>query len=911
MRPEKLTISAFGPYAGKTVLDLSRLGKSGLYLITGDTGAGKTTIFDAIAYALYGEPSGNNRRSSMLRSKYAEADTPTFVELDFEYAGRKYHIRRSPEYERPSKRGSKTVTQKAEAELILPSGKVITKQSEVTSAVRGIIGVNKEQFTQIAMLAQGEFLKLLLAPVDDRIKIFRDIFKTANYQKLQERIKEEFLALCRRREENGGALNQCISSIETKDGDPVPPEIMPDKAAALLERLIADDSSRWKELSAKAQALDSDISALSRKLGEAEKTASLKKSLAENEAQRSMLSQKESELALCLKAEQAKESERAELEQAVSAQRNALKDYDRLEALKARLSETERKKEKNAHALSECEKRSEKLRLEVESDEKERELLGKAEALKERCLNDKNRLAETKIRADELADKISEYEKKKRRLLSAQEKYTDAYNVSAERRAIYDGMYKAYLDAQAGVLAKELSDGAPCPVCGSLTHPNPASCAEYAPSDEELESAKKASDKAAAAAADAASAAAAEKSGADAAGAEAERLLEKLLGSAEDSEKRLAAFRAETEEKLRAADARLFAAEKDLEKLAQLERLLPEKKKSLDILKADAAECIKTDAVLKTDLKNISELLDELADSLEYSSKAEASARLGSMEQRLRAMKDALEKAKNAYNGCVSELEGLKKAAEALKKQLEGAAETDAAALEHRLDELNARKSAVYDEVNAVNLRLAQNRRVLKRLQAELDTASELDEKYRWLRPLCETANGTMSGKEKIMLETYVQAAYFDRVIAGANKRLSVMTDGQYELRRRREAENLVSRSGLELEVIDYYNGTQRSVKTLSGGESFKASLALALGLSDEIQSFSGGIQLDTMFVDEGFGSLDDESLRQAVTVLGSMGGSNMLVGIISHVPALKDRIDRQIVVSKDKSGGSTAKIIV
>ncbi|NLA88209.1 MAG: SMC family ATPase [Clostridiales bacterium] len=219
MRPITLTMSAFGPYAEKTVLELYKLGTQGIYLITGDTGAGKTTIFDAITFALYGEASGENREASMLRSKYATPETPTFVELVFEYAGKRYTIKRNPEYERPVKRGEGTTTQKADAELTMPDGQVITKAKDVTNTVKEIIGIDRSQFTQIAMIAQGDFLKLLLAPTEERKKIFRQIFRTELYQVLQDKLKEESAALSRQREALCSRIRQYIDDIVCKDDD--------------------------------------------------------------------------------------------------------------------------------------------------------------------------------------------------------------------------------------------------------------------------------------------------------------------------------------------------------------------------------------------------------------------------------------------------------------------------------------------------------------------------------------------------------------------------------------------------------------------------------------------------------------------------------------------------------------------
>lgn len=246
----------------------------------------------------------------------------------------------------------------------------------------------------------------------------------------------------------------------------------------------------------------------------------------------------------------------------------------------------------------------------------------------------------------------------------------------------------------------------------------------------------------------------------------------------------------------------------------------------------------------------------------------------------------------------------------ALTAQLKDAEEIDVDTEKKRQTELTTEKADLTKAITVISSRLDRNGEALKNIRKGSGRLTEVETKWTWVKALSNTANGNIGGKEKIMLETYVQMTYFDRILARANTRFMIMSGGQYELKRRIEAENNRSQSGLELDVIDHYNGTERSVKTLSGGESFKASLSLALGLSDEIQSSAGGIRLDTMFVDEGFGSLDDESLQQAMRALYGLTEGNRLVGIISHVSELKEKIDKQIVVTKEKSGGSRAEIV-
>ena len=536
MRPLRLTLSAFGPYAAQTTLDLEKLGKGGLYLITGDTGAGKTTIFDAITYALYDHSSSGIREGSMLRCKYADDKTPTFVELEFEVHGVRYMVRRNPEYQRPKARGEGMTTEKADATLTYPDDRPpVTKAKDVTAAVQEIIGLDYNQFSQIVLIAQGQFTKLLNASTEERSRIFRKLFRTQRYAQLQERLQAEAAALNQQRTAQNAKLDSLLGGLQFSPEDP------------------------------------------------------------DAEALRALCAQTVPETALAL-----------------------------LDALTAR----------QAAALEEA---------------------GTA-------------LHTTEAQLDKVQQQLG-------------------------------------------------------------------------------------------------------------AAAQAQRLAQQLT----------------------ARQAELAAARPAL----------------------DAA-------------------------------RAEADRHAGDAAQ-LDALTAQVTQAQSAL--------------------------------------------AAYDALDAL-------------CRQQTEARQMLESRWQWVSALAATAGGTLTSKQKIKLEAYIQMNYLDRILRYANTRLMQMTAGQYELERI-GAENQRSQSGLDLGVIDHYNGTRRSVKTLSGGESFKASLALALGLSDEVQSSAGGIRLDTLFLDEGFGSLDEESLELAIRVLSGLTEGDRLVGIISHVGALKDRIDRQVVVHKARTGGSTVELRV
>ena len=338
--------------------------------------------------------------------------------------------------------------------------------------------------------------------------------------------------------------------------------------------------------------------------------------------------------------------------------------------------------------------------------------------------------------------------------------------------------------------------------------------------------------------------------------------------------------------------------------------MIPKTENQTEKLKNDISSLKTNIASCKASLEEISRQLTKLKNSLCFVDKSTAEKKIQEIESKSESIKKSFENAQNSFSKCEKEIIELKAKEEQLKKQLESSEKIDEEKVKEKQKSLTVQKQSKFELRTAIIARLSANRSVFDNIIKKKDEINTLEKNLVLVKSLCFTANGRISGKEKIMLETYIQMTYFDRIIARANTRFMIMSDGQYELKRRQTAENKQASEGLSLDVIDHYNGSQRSVNTLSGGESFKASLSLALGLSDEIQASAGGIRLDTMFVDEGFGSLDDESLNQAMNALKGLTEGNRLVGIISHVNELKERIDRQIIVSKDKLGGSKVKIV-
>ena len=920
MRPLKLTMSAFGPYAGRMELDFERLGQEGLYLITGDTGAGKTTIFDAISFALFGEASGGNREPGMLRSKYAEPTTPTEVELVFRYAGKEYTITRNPEYLRPKGRGEGMTKQTAGATLLCPDCAPITKPKEVNAAVREILGLDREQFAQVAMIAQGDFLKLLLAETKERQKIFRNIFHTGLYVELQDRLSKQANKVKYQWEDVCNSIRQYMESILWEAGSELEEQasltrqgqLPVEEVVQLLRSLLEADRKKQTLLEQEGQetdkAMEQTVALLTRAEAYERTKDSLIRTEAEAEQTESLLQSKQTELEAC----QAQIPRQEQLSQEILTIDLSLPDYDRLRELEIALTESERQAAMAENDGLAAQERKKQLKAEIEALKEERKSLENIGAEKEKLLRQKQEHHQKREQLQKLVADIAGYKAQKEKWETARDLYLAASEKSARLLQEYDEKNRAFLDEQAGILAGNLEEGTPCPVCGSLHHPQPAQMAESAPTEEDVKKARKAYEKAAKDTEKASTAAAKEKgkvtSQEETLVKQAQTLLNTQdLAEAETSAREEVADLGNTLENL---EEKLREIAKGQERKDHLEDLIPQKETAQAKADAQLQSAKERQASAAASARSQKEQIAALKEKLTYDGKNAALAHRRALEQERKGLREALEAVQKAHSDCKEKLVSLAASAQQLKQQLQEGTVIDLEAQLARKAELTARKASIGKAQKDVHNRLVTNDACLKQIQHKSAELSALEEKQKWLRALSDTANGTIKGKEKIMLETYIQTTYFDRIIARANVRLMRMTGGQYDLKRRMTPDTMRGQTGLELDVIDHYNGSQRSVKTLSGGESFKASLALALGLSDEIQ-MSTGIQLDTLFVDEGFGSLDPESLNQAYNTLAGLTEGNRLVGIISHVAELKERIDRQILVTKEKSGGSKATILL
>ncbi len=914
MRPLSLTISAFGPYAAETTLDMRALGKSGLYLIGGDTGAGKSTIFDAISFALYGEALTEGRHGESLRSRYAAPTAATFVELTFSYADKEYTVRRNPEYIRLSKKGNAKTKERPGATLVLPSGQTVNGVKNVGDAITEILGVSAEQFVGITMIAQGDFRRLLLSATEERRRIFRRLFRTDRYDTLTDHLKKKNTAL---QSESAAYRAHIRAQVETLP--------LPESTSESMDALIVakDGKLEGKPL---IEAVESLLFEQKQSLRRIEKEAkALEKEIAEIEAD--LVVQREGKRALSDAEELRKESEKNaqtleqhKKEQAVLleqepkmqalaasllVQKNSLVRYEQLESaetalrtLRSDLATAEKDCKEIEVSLEKDLAHIQKIEEELFLAKEAREALRVCEAEVERQSLRTKQIEKLRAQEEELVKMRSECE----RLLEEYKALREAEEKSA---ALYRAQNRMYLDGQAGILAGSLKSGVPCPVCGSTEHPSPAKSSDCMPKASEVEKMRTAWEMLLKKNSDHAEILAGKRVRAEQAEQACIELSKELFEKETVSESEISAFAEEAKKALLAQtkeQKRLFALVENAESLSAL--CIREKEN------ADAARVKLEDAK-----KRIEELARLLAvqektvllmrEDLPFSDLSSAKEKIKEDESACEAYRRNLTDLQTKIDNISKNNANIEGRADALSRISKKYSEEKYSLLNVKREEKDTARQAVLAELRKLDIDRSHTERILAEIQKSYRALEKCDAEIAVYAPLADTAAGTLSGKDKIMLETYAQISAFERVIARANRRFLAMSDGQYELCRRSEASDARSQSGLDLDVLDHYNGSRRPASTLSGGESFMASLSLALGLSDEMQALAGGIRMECMFVDEGFGSLDEESLKLALRALSSLSEGRCLVGVISHVAYLKERIAKQILVTKRREGGS------
>ena len=923
MKPLKLTMSAFGSYAGKNVIDFTGQ-QQGIFLITGDTGAGKTTIFDAITYALYNQTSGGERNGNMMRSQYAQPETETYVELEFLYRGQTYRVRRNPDYKiTKTLKNGKIREQKVphSVELTLPDGTVFTEKKNATDAkIIEILGLTADQFSQIVMIAQGDFLKLLYTKSDERKMIFSKLFRTDIYWKIQENLRRKSMEMDERIQENDRAFEQEKSRI-------IP---LPESEELPLDELVERLRERLKDALKEQNLRRANVEELNKKITKYEEINKLFVSLEkirqngkELEARQAESKERRQQIENARKADKVLVAEQQNLRQQQEVEQSAqaiakmeetlTNNQEMFETLKTQQQEAEAEQKREAAD-------TQKKMLALEQSFPSYEALQNARAEEQQAKKvweDLGKTSEESFHKQEAGiAALKEQQKRQEQAVEQTKKNWEQTSLSASESAKhYEHMYEAFLKEQAGILAENLSAGCPCPVCGSTVHPDPAKLSDHAVTELEVEQAKK-TRAAAEEKRDLAHAAfetektekqklaqAVEKEEADFVLAqtiakqqrkEAEQNYVSLQKTAEQiREKLVYPSLAEAKKQYAAMQKALEAAEQEIAKKRQKVSELAEAMNTLKGQKLAEEENQKTAKKLAVKTEK------EYAKLLEKSGfVSEETYHLAILPERSRSK---LEREEKEYESqCLRQQSEQK----LLEKQVSGKTYTDTTELN---EQLKAEKQVLKEaEKTYMELHTAyeNDRAVLQNCAVYLEKGKKLESEDQVIKSLSKTANGRLSGSAKIDFETYIQRQYFKQIIHEANKRLLTMSNHQFILKLKEEANTgRKTNEGLDLSVYSLVTDSERDVKTLSGGESFLAALAMALGLSDIVERSAGAIHPDMMFIDEGFGSLDAQSRQQAIEVLAELAGDSRMVGIISHVTELKEQIDRQLVVSRTDKG--------
>ena len=873
MKPVELRISGWGPYKELQMIDFTRMEERGLFLITGATGAGKTTIFDAIMYALYGCMSGEVREKGSVRSDFAKPDTPTFVELSMTHKGESYHIYRNPEYLRPRKRkgadGKELTKEKEKAILTLPDGSSVEGSSEVTRKIEELLCLDYRQFKQISMIAQGEFTKLLTASSQEKTKIFRQIFDTGLYERIAQLLKERSNAIYK---EVSGYRHKMDEDVELYH----PLEESAEAFAALVKgeaydyeavlAFLKEEKKRIgkeeKEVLAQYQKLEERTLVLNGKLVEAQKAAELQKSLERETERKQLLDHRKEEMQqkeiLLWKADRAGEIRQQELLCEESA-----KQIDKIKQQIRHLQEETGLREQQILTLQKLPEYQADFEAACELKEK---------------LSEQERESEHNIK---LCKQLEA------QLKQLQEVYLKLEQEELLARQTYEETEHRYRHNLAGILSSELEENRPCPVCGSLHHPAPAAVTEEHLTKEKVDQAKKAwlqkqentmHQHGETMAAKGKAEQAKEKGG--------EPL--KAIGQMQEQMDQLPA---EIKALLSKYTRKSFEGE--LNRLLQLRVERAEKQEQIGNLQDELQKGQEL-------FREREEERDILLTKYGFASREEYQGSLLSKEQIEAGKRELQDYEKN----CRANEELLQH----LKEQVQELVLADPVKLKEELKEALEEKRAVQQMLSKKQESRNLTERTYSSLKTKLAGLKETMERYTLVKGLDDLANG--NNKKRLVFEQYVLISCFEEILYAANLRLQTMSAGRYELRRVRGIVDARSKDNLEMEVLDYYTGKYRSVKTLSGGESFKVSLSLALGMSDVIQAQSGGIRVETMFIDEGFGTLDGESLDQACLVLQGLTESNRLIGLISHVPELSEKIPDQIRIHKTNTG-SYAEVVI
>lgn len=850
MQLKKLTIQAFGPFKDKMVIDFEnkRINK-GLLLISGDTGAGKTTIFDAICYALYGQTSGETRTANSLRSDWASSDINTFVELIFYYKNKLYEVRRSPEYYRKKKNGTGETKQTPTAELNI-NGRIVTKVTDVTKEIEKLIGLDYKQFRQVAMLSQGEFTKFLLATSEEKTTIFRKIFGTEFYDLLQTKLKSNMLSI-------KDEIERVKDKIDTekKNLEPIIDVygLNNDETISTLNYKIKKDNEIVLSTKEKRDKKNEERTKLNTELTNINKIN--KDILTYQKAQE--------DLNTLLQANNNIQEEREKYDYNIKIANSITSILELLEKDTKLLKDKKQKEVQNKENLET--KKNEYI------EKKERFIfLDNYPKNIDIINNEINNLININKEYDNYLNKTNELNT----VLEDYKIVSDKYN---KQNTLYEKIRKEYYLNISVEIAETLSEGEECPVCGSKTHPKKAIAINSIYTKEDLE--------------------------------KAEKELKKIDKQRKMNEANIDQIR-KTISEYNIEENIDIAQEKN--KNIEILKLKRKEKENLDIeFKEISLEKQKLTSDIKSyedKIKLLTEDISSLEESIkDYNIKLETTYKENNTNYEDYANKkldkDNISKLKTKLESFDSTKKALESTINLLEQDVKDKKIVDVSEKEEQLNLVNEEYKSLDNEYTKLNTSLEKVKSSTNNIEKYLKDNKKSQNEYEIIKVLSDTANGSLTGKQRITFENYVQSYFMQTVLIEANKRLIKMTDSRYELKRKETEIKLNAKTGLEFSIFDSYTGKERDVSSLSGGEKFKASLALALGLSDSISNNLGGIKIDSLFIDEGFGSLDSESLNQALNILSDLSGNDKLVGVISHVSELMSRIDNKILVNKTNNG--------
>ncbi|MCR4749742.1 MAG: SMC family ATPase [Lachnospiraceae bacterium] len=938
MKPIKLILSAFGPYATTMPqIDFEQFEDRGLFLICGDTGAGKTTIFDAISFALYGTTSGSYRDTKNLRSEYASDETESYVDFYFSHQSVKYHVKRYPAYERKKLRGEGMISEKEKAILYTEGKAPVEGVIQVNNAIRELLHIDNDQFKQISMIAQGEFWKLLNAKTEERTQILRTIFMTGAYKNIEFRLKDRMDEYYKQKVAYESSIIQYFNDVETgTDDEEIAEEYEELRSRAtgsksawnageflkVIEAVINSDKERYKVIYKELQKEEKELERNKNTLAVAESNNRAIERYEDLKKEKEALEAKKADIdALDIRLKKNKTATHEVYPHYMGwiEKQKEVAEVKKIISQKKISRESCEEKVKQADAKLKAAQEELKKRIEL-LQEKKNKLKDSPKMLERVKAEDEKTDALLRDILSITEDKLPLRKKKQDELSALQKRFKTAF-AEYEKACIECLNAEKIMNAnRAGLLAAGLVEGKECPVCGSIHHPRPAGLSESVILEDEF---KKLQEK-------------------------QERLTEEKNRCNLDAEKAKTSLE-EFEEQIKrdALDCLENSLIKNDSIISDFDEITKSIAQASEIIKDKKKENTKALTAVKKDCDLLSETENELDRALREDFKKEIGekndadkeltsliAETGTLEDNLKTLVSEEEKRLEKLNeklkehrftstedmleNVVSENDIAKiekqiadhknavsvNLAQLLHAESEATGKTliDVVELKRVCDEQSKRTDAARASCNDVLNRIKNNTDRAESIGSQIGAFEESLHQFDLCKRLYELVRGTTKNG-KITLEQYIQAAGFDGIISAANRRLLPMSEGQYELFRQEDSLGKKSNNFLDLEVLDNHTGHRRPVCNLSGGESFKASLSLALGLSDTVSSNLGGVQMDALFIDEGFGTLDKRSIDNAMDILINLSGTNKLVGVISHREELIENIPQQIRVTKTKDG--------